>query len=67
VTGACAVPTDAERIAGLEAALEQERFRCERLEALAMKLEQENIALEATLRSAREAIAGAQIALGEVM
>jgi hypothetical protein len=67
VTGACTVPTSAERIAQLEAALEQERFKCERLEALAMKLEQENIALEATLRSAREAIAGAQIALAEVM
>jgi hypothetical protein len=67
VNGAYAPPTDAERIAGLEAALEQERFRCMRLEALAMKLQQDNIALEETLRSAREAIAGAQIALGEVM
>jgi hypothetical protein len=67
VNGACAVPTDAERIAELEAALESERFRCQRLQALAMRLEQENIALEATLRSAREAIAGAQIALAEVM
>lgn len=55
------------RIMMLEMQLETARFETERLEALAARLEQDNIALEATLRSAREAIAGAQMALSEVI